>query len=265
MLKALPKPPYHEAFYWNKVYQDSFKQGAIEWGAAPSQILHYQWVGADGNVRDGALEEHAVKGSDLLVVGCGNSTLSEVMARAGWDPTKIHSCDFSATSIEQAVTRARTSGDERLAALRYQVADCRRLHETFPSSSFDGAVDKGKSRVISLGTHGCASHAHQRLPFDCHSWLPCRIPARMPMRLPDVLVLQGCSMRSTAAQQPSTPYPRQEEVCSASSAPVCPSLYVPVAPLSPDPAPPLAIMRSHTNTASQARDTYPSIRGVFLA
>ena len=38
--------------------------------------------------------------------GCGNSRLSEDMVKAGWDPSKIVSVDFSATSIEQAAVCA---------------------------------------------------------------------------------------------------------------------------------------------------------------
>ena len=93
----------------------------------------------------GALADHAPKDADVLVVGCGNSQLSEELATRGWDPARIVSVDFSASSIEQAACRARerAHSDERLAALRFCVADCRSLHENFPAASFDCAVDKG--------------------------------------------------------------------------------------------------------------------------
>jgi SAM-dependent methyltransferase len=96
-------------------------------------------------VRDGTLAEHAPRDADVLIVGCGNSQLSEELATRGWDPARVVSVDFSAQSIEQAAGRARerASRDERLGALRYCVADCRSLHESFPPSSFDCAVDKG--------------------------------------------------------------------------------------------------------------------------
>ena len=145
VLRALPKPPYERASYWDKIYADTFaQQGAVEWGLPPAQLLRYQWLqGHDGGVIDAALEEHAEKSADVIVMGCGNSELSEAMVHAGWDASKLVSVDFSLNSIEQAQGRARLSGDERLAALRFLVADCRALHTTFAAGSFDCAVDKG--------------------------------------------------------------------------------------------------------------------------
>lgn len=172
VLQKLPKLPYSDAFYWDKVYAETWRQrGAIEWGGPPEQFLRYKFtaagvllpparciatrrphrltiplfpVGPDGAVCDGALEDHVAKDADLLVVGCGNSRLSEELAVGGWDARKIVSVDFSAQGIQQAAERSQGSGDERLAALQYHVADCRSLHELFPSSSFDCAVDKGE-------------------------------------------------------------------------------------------------------------------------
>jgi len=96
-------------------------------------------------VRDGAMADHAQRDADVLIVGCGNSQPSEELATRGWDPARVVSVDFSAQSIEQAAGRARelASCDGRIGALRYCVADCRSLHESFPPSSFDCAVDKG--------------------------------------------------------------------------------------------------------------------------
>ena len=106
-------------------------------------VQTHSLVLSPGDVLQGTLEEHAQKGDDVLVVGCGNSHLSESMAMSGWNPAKIVSVDFSTESIQQAATRSQGSGDSRLAALQYRVADCRVLHELFPVSSFDCAVDKG--------------------------------------------------------------------------------------------------------------------------
>jgi SAM-dependent methyltransferase len=145
VLRAMPKPPYERASYWDKIYADTFaQQGAVEWGLPPAQLLRYQWLQGDtGAVTDAGLEEHADKCADVIVVGCGNSGLSEAMVHSGWDASKLVSVDFSPTCIEQAEGRARLSGDKRLAALRFLVADCRALHTTFAAGSFDCAVDKG--------------------------------------------------------------------------------------------------------------------------
>jgi hypothetical protein len=49
VLRALPKPPYSEARYWDQVYADTFRvQGAIEWGMPPLQMLQYQYVDEHG-------------------------------------------------------------------------------------------------------------------------------------------------------------------------------------------------------------------------
>lgn len=171
VLAALPKPPYADAFYWDKVYAETFQgRGAIEWGASPAQFLHYQWASEDSAVvRDAKLEDHAGKGEEVLVVGCGNSRLSEDMALAGWDPTKMTSVDFSATSIQQASARARGSGDERLRALKYVTGDCRKLHEMFPASSFDSAVDKGADLCAYANMHTCFHGAIIRRHARAHT------------------------------------------------------------------------------------------------
>ena len=49
VLRALNKPPYSEARYWDQVYADTFRvQGAIEWGMPPLQMLQYQYVDEHG-------------------------------------------------------------------------------------------------------------------------------------------------------------------------------------------------------------------------
>jgi len=48
-LKALPKPPYADAFYWDKVYSETFQsQGAIEWGVPPALLFNYQCISENG-------------------------------------------------------------------------------------------------------------------------------------------------------------------------------------------------------------------------
>jgi len=108
-------------------------------------MMQYRWVDQGGVMQVGALSDHAGKASDILVVGCGNSELSEDMARDSWDPAKIVSVDFSSTSIQQSAARALGSDDARVRALQYRVADCRALHDVFAASSFECAVDKGAS------------------------------------------------------------------------------------------------------------------------
>ena len=58
VLKALPKPPYADAFFWDKTYRETYgKQGAIEWGAPPQLMLQYEYKSPDnGAVRLRVLE-----------------------------------------------------------------------------------------------------------------------------------------------------------------------------------------------------------------
>ncbi len=49
---------------------------------------------------------HTLSHMQTHMKGCGNSRLSEDMVKAGWDPAKIVSVDFSSTSIEQAAVCA---------------------------------------------------------------------------------------------------------------------------------------------------------------
>ena len=65
-LKALPKPPYADASYWDKVYSETFQsQGAIEWGVPPALLFNYQWISENG--------EH-VNQNKMLKYGCHHKT-----------------------------------------------------------------------------------------------------------------------------------------------------------------------------------------------
>ena len=60
VMRALPKPPYAEARYWDKVYADTFgAQGALEWGTPPEQLLRHRQRVSEAP-RGGQLAAHAM-------------------------------------------------------------------------------------------------------------------------------------------------------------------------------------------------------------
>jgi len=70
----------------------------------------------------------------ILMVGCGNSTLSEKMYQDGF--TKIENIDFSGEVIKNMSERCKD-----LSSMTWIEMDATKM--TFPDSSFDVAIDKG--------------------------------------------------------------------------------------------------------------------------
>ena len=79
-----------------------------------------------------------------LMLGCGNSELSEQMYDAGY--TKITNIDISSVVIEQMAERSRLSRPE----MKFQVGDVTDLH-MYADSSFDILIDKSTIDALLCG------------------------------------------------------------------------------------------------------------------
>jgi len=114
------------AEYWENRYRRTDEPEEFEWlaGWDKLQSLCEDWLG-DRRHREGP----------LLVVGCGNSRLTEELAKAGW--RDIVSADISATVIEKMAQRCPAA---LRPAVRWVVDDIRRM--AFPDAAFETVFDK---------------------------------------------------------------------------------------------------------------------------
>lgn len=161
LIRKLPRPEYTEHLHWDRVYERHLAATApIEWGLPPHELVNYRHslsASMFSSPKDevaGSLEEHVGMKDRVLVAGCGNSLLSEYMFLCGWK--NITSVDFSPIGVKQVQERAEKSG---LGAMKFEVADMRRLHETFAANSFDSVVDKG-----TLDAMYCSAASDTSLP-----------------------------------------------------------------------------------------------------
>jgi SAM-dependent methyltransferase len=95
----------------------------------------YDWLAKWGDIRDMVLEEvPPAKFGRVLVLGCGNSDMSEGMSGDGYG--HVTSTDISEVVIERM--REKTKGCEGLV---WEVADMRDLK--YEDGAFDAVIDKG--------------------------------------------------------------------------------------------------------------------------
>ena len=93
----------------------------IEWGELyPNSLVDYTWCKPEGDPLmkqkfKGQLEEHVKLKDNILVLGCGNSLLSEYLRVAGWKGN-ITSVDFSEESVFQCKDPVFNSDTEKTQA-----------------------------------------------------------------------------------------------------------------------------------------------------
>ena len=128
-------PRFAECSYWDGRYQEGGE--AFEWIFSTALALPF-------------VESFVAKSSKALVIGCGNSRLTEDMYQKGWKD--LTSIDYSPAVIRQQTKR---SIEKRLKC-RWMVMDVRRLR--FPSCSFGAVIDKGTADNLL-----CYEHAERNL------------------------------------------------------------------------------------------------------
>mmetsp|Transcript_1915 Transcript_1915/g.4362 ORF Transcript_1915/g.4362 Transcript_1915/m.4362 type:complete len:737 (+) Transcript_1915:294-2504(+) len=132
-LKLLPQT--HQQFatrtYWdqffNKLREQDGRTGAFEW--------YGSWSDFADQVETMSVPAETRENAKVLVVGCGNSTLSEDMYAAGFH--QVTSIDFSEVVIEEMRARATDKP-----GLKYEVMDFLAMESSW-DKTFDLVFDKG--------------------------------------------------------------------------------------------------------------------------
>jgi len=130
---------YGEKLYWDARYATSISGQTVS-----AEI--YDWYQEYANCARlrCIISEHTENSDHFLVIGCGNSTLSEQMYQDGY--LNITSIDFSGTVIETMRKRAAELG---LDGLVYLDMDARSM--TFLDDTFDCVIDKGTIDAMMCG------------------------------------------------------------------------------------------------------------------
>ena len=128
--------PYATPAYWNERYRAAAEADA----ESERDARTFEWLADAEEAR--RLVRTTAAGARLVELGCGNSTVAEGMAMAGFDVLAV---DFS----ERCVAMMEERRDELNAAraapltLRFAVADCRDLGAQVAAASADVVFDKG--------------------------------------------------------------------------------------------------------------------------
>nr|XP_027194697.1 EEF1A lysine methyltransferase 4-like [Dermatophagoides pteronyssinus] len=116
---------YSESNFWEKRYSDE-NQATNEWLGDYSLFCDY-------------FRENVNKSLSILILGCGNSLLSEQLFEDGYK--NIHNIDISSTVIKTMSEHC-----EKCKRMKWSTMDCRRLE--FPDETFDVIVEKATLDVF---------------------------------------------------------------------------------------------------------------------
>lgn len=126
-------PSYGDKDYWDKRYEI----------ASNSTNQIYDWYkDYDSGLKD-YINRRVSKSDSILVIGCGNSLLSEEMYLDGY--SNITSIDYSRNAINIMSARAYSRGYD----LKYLEMDARNLN--FKDESIDVVLDKGTIDALMCG------------------------------------------------------------------------------------------------------------------
>jgi 2-polyprenyl-3-methyl-5-hydroxy-6-metoxy-1,4-benzoquinol methylase len=112
--------------------KSSEKYASVDyWNGRYTNEVEYDWLG-DYNMFKDIIARHVSKSDKVLMVGCGNSNLSQQMYLDGY--TQICSSDISETCIANQT--------KIFPHLSWTVADVTNLSKDFEEGSFDVVIEK---------------------------------------------------------------------------------------------------------------------------
>ncbi|GAQ78792.1 S-adenosyl-L-methionine dependent methyltransferases [Klebsormidium nitens] len=122
------KQGYGDAAYWEHRYQHD--------------VVPFEWYQKYDGLRD-LLKKYIHATADILMLGCGNSALSEDMAKDGY-------YDITNVDISPTVIKAMKMKHLDLPQLKWVCADARSM-TIFKSGSLDAVIDKGTLDALMCG------------------------------------------------------------------------------------------------------------------
>lgn len=129
--------------YWDKRYT---KEDNFEWCKGYDDFKQF-------------IHEHARKCDRILMLGCGNSTLSEEMYKDGY--RNIVNIDFSPVVIENMKRKCKD-----LVEMEWMVMDI--MSMTFSTSSFDVVIEKATLDALMVGEKDLWNPSEEtRRNMDC--------------------------------------------------------------------------------------------------
>ncbi|KAJ7625681.1 S-adenosyl-L-methionine-dependent methyltransferase [Roridomyces roridus] len=138
---------YGEKAYWDERYSQE-----------PADDASFDWFKTYDDIAPLLRELIPRKDARILMLGCGNSTLSQDMYDDGYE--NIVNTDYSSVVIEQ-MSRRHTEKRPRMEWLEMDVRDLR-----FPDQSFDIAIDKGTMDAM-MTAKGDVWDPPQQVVDDC--------------------------------------------------------------------------------------------------
>ncbi|XP_028248155.1 EEF1A lysine methyltransferase 4-like isoform X3 [Glycine soja] len=139
---------YGEAVYWDARYIQ--EDGSCDWYQRYSALRPF-------------VRNFIPLSSRILMVGCGNSVMSEDMVKDGYED--IVNIDISSIAIDMMSRKY-----EHIPQLKYLQMNVRDM-SLFPDESFDGVIDKGTLDSLMCGTDAPISAA-QMLAEVCRLLKP---------------------------------------------------------------------------------------------
>ena len=136
---------YGDPKYWEKRYKDE-PESTFDWYQCPS---HSNRLSGYESLKP-FIKELITLASKILVLGCGNSELSEQLYDDGFP--LIDSIDISASVISQM--RVRNLAREKM---KFEVMDVRELH--YDAMAYDLVLDKGTLDAILCGENSAYNAA----------------------------------------------------------------------------------------------------------
>lgn len=128
MASTLPEnvEDYHLQSYWDKRYENE---------------KHYEWFKSYSDFKH-LTAKHISKSDRILVLGCGNSSMSEDMYNDGYK--NIVNIDYSPVVIENMKKKC-----QNLVEMEWQVMDITNLQ--YSAESFDVIIEKGTLDALMVG------------------------------------------------------------------------------------------------------------------
>ncbi|KAF9269069.1 S-adenosyl-L-methionine-dependent methyltransferase [Marasmius fiardii PR-910] len=147
-MNALPESneQYGTKEYWNQRYAQESENGSFD------------WFKSYGEISDIMRDLIPDRSSKILILGCGNSKLSEEMYEDNFK--NIVNVDYSAVVIEQMQRRHNQERPE----MQWHEMDVRELR--FPDDSFDVVIDKGTMDAM-MTAKGDIWNPPQQVVDDC--------------------------------------------------------------------------------------------------